>query len=95
VILTVDQRDIDQAWEAVFREAELGGPEGGVGAPAIVVSRDGVDWVRLDAESLGGGFYPNSVALGARAILVSGYREGGGESGPALWVGELVEEVEG
>lgn len=91
VILTVHQRDIDLAWEAVFRQAEVGGPAGAATTPAIAVSRDGVDWVRLDTSAFGTGFYPSAVALGPTSILVSGYRESGGESGPTLWVGELGE----
>ncbi len=80
-VLVVTQREIDQAWEQVFNVDPQ--PVGGF---SLLVSEDGTTWVPVDTSSVTDVFQPNTAALGKDAILVSGYSEGGGEAGPAIWV---------
>ena len=91
VVATLDQRDIDLAWEVVYRELEGQGEFGGQFPTwAMAVSRNGEAWTRVNADAFGQGFYPNVVALGADRILVTGWVEGDViEPGPKAWVGEF------
>lgn len=91
VVVTLDQRDIDLAWELVYRELEgRGGFEGQVPSWAMALSRDGVAWTRIDTGAIGQGFYPNVAALGADRILLTGWVEGDViEPGPRAWIGEF------
>jgi len=91
-IVTLNQRQIDAAWELVYREFDTGGEFGGQ-APmwALLVSRDGDSWSRIDAEEFGQGFYPNVAVLGTDRILVTGWMETGVDGGHRIWVGEFGE----
>lgn len=92
-VVTLDQRQIDDAWEIVYRSFEEGrefGPEAITWA--MFLSRDGKSWTRIDADEFGVGFYPNLAVLGTDRILVTGWQETGAEGGPRVWVGELTSD---
>jgi hypothetical protein len=90
VVATLDQREIDLAWEIVYRELEGRGELGQVPSWAMALSRDGESWTRIDAGAIGQGFYPNVVALGADRILMTGWVEGDViEPGARAWIGEF------
>jgi hypothetical protein len=91
-IVTLDQRQIDLAWETVYRELESGGEFGGpqTATWAMLVSRDGDTWARVEGDAFGQDFYPNVAVLGADRILITGWQETGPEGGSVgVWVGEL------
>lgn len=91
VVTTLDQRDIDLAWEQVYREMEGRVEfEGQMPLWAMALSRDGTTWTKIDTAEIGLGFYPNVVALGTDRILLTGWIEGDViEPGPRAWVGEF------
>jgi hypothetical protein len=95
LLVTVDQREIDQQWQLLWRQFEL---EQGNNGPNYVVllSDDGQTWTSHPlAEGIGGGFYPNAIAVGPDSVVITGHQEGGffgdviggGGSGMAVWVG--------
>jgi DNA-directed RNA polymerase specialized sigma24 family protein len=94
-IVSFTQRDIESAWESVWREADFEGASG----PdyQIALSEDAVTWSTIDVESItGGGFYPQTIAVNNGVVVVSGYQEEGGFFGnfegppsPTLWVATL------
>lgn len=90
-VVTLDQRQIDSAWEAVYRELETGGEfRGQTPMWSMLVSRDGDTWTRVDGDEFGQDFYPNVAVLGTDRILVTGWQETGPEGGSvSVWVGEL------
>lgn len=91
IVATLDQREIDLAWETVYRELEgRAGFEGQAPSWGMALSRDGETWTRIDTDATGLDFYPNVVALGADRILMTGWVEGNTiEPGPRAWVGEF------
>jgi|GEM_PF-2140878 len=86
VVVTLEQRVIDLAWEAAYREVE---GQQLAPTPALAMSRNGDEWLRVDSTDLPAGFYPNVLALAADRILMTGWVEGGEspQPGPRAFVG--------
>ena len=92
VIVTLAEQEIYRAWEQVWMVVEQN--FGGSGY-TLFHSVDGVEWssTSLD-DTIGSGFYPNWVAVGTNAIVLTGYEDRGGFGGffegqptPFVWVG--------
>jgi DNA-directed RNA polymerase specialized sigma24 family protein len=95
LLVTLDQRELEQAWEAQWREFDQLRGEAGP-SYTLLLSENGTEWTRLALnEQIGNGFYPNAVAVGDDAIVITGFQEGGpvddviGGNGVSVWVGTL------
>ncbi|MCP3973492.1 MAG: hypothetical protein GY720_03250 [bacterium] len=74
IVVQFDDLAFEQAWEAIYREAEFGAD----GPPAvnIMISPDGTNWTTIPSEDPN--FYPQSLAYGNNSILLFGWSEGDG-----------------
>jgi hypothetical protein len=97
IIVTLDQRELEQAWEVQWREFDRERSESGP-SYTLLISEDGTEWTRLSLiDQIGKGFYPNGIAVGSDAIVLTGFQEGGfiddmigsGSGGASVWVGTL------
>ena len=92
VIATVTEEEIYRAWEQVWMVAEPRFEDSGY---TLYHSVDGIEWSSTAlADTIGSGFYPNWVAVGTGAVVLTGYEDRGGFGGffegqptPFLWVG--------
>ena len=93
LLATLDQREVEDAQEARWREFDVQRRDG----PnyVLLLSENGTEWTRIDvADEFGSGFYPNAIAVGPDAVVLSGWQEGGfvedvfgGGPGVNVWVG--------
>jgi hypothetical protein len=75
VVVEFDDLAFEQAWQAVYRESEVG-PRPERPEVSIVISEDGTNWTVLPVED--SGFHPSAIALGNGAMLLVGWSESGG-----------------
>lgn len=73
-VVQFDNLTLEQAWEAIYREADFG--RDGPPAVTIMISPDGVNWTSIASEDPD--FYPQSIAYGNDSILLFGWSEGDG-----------------
>ncbi len=77
IVVEFDERAFEEAWEAIYREAEFGNPgRGGRPEVNILLSQDGSGWTALPLEDPS--FHPSAIALGNGSMLLVGWSEGGG-----------------
>ncbi len=88
-LVTLTTEEIDLAWQAVWSAIEAAGPS--QQPLAMALTRDGSSWTVLDTgEAIPPGFVPIAATLGPRAVMLSGWVEGGNTSGPTLLVGTFA-----
>lgn len=75
VVAEFDNDAFEQAWEAIYREADFSGRSGPPQA-SILMSQDGTTWTSLPMEDTD--FQPSSIAIGNDSMLLVGWSEGGG-----------------
>jgi hypothetical protein len=95
VIVTVPGPAMNRAWEEVYSSSvviEEPFPGGSTEEFRLLLTSDGTSWTTVDLTgSIGPGFYPNQVAVGPDAIVLTGWQESfqdfEGPQRPSVWVG--------